>query len=100
MQVVPLDTEGRMSNWQPIATAPRDGTEVLCTWVHDIDGRRWWSGHVHVLAYWPNWHDEGKGAWVLDGDFATKFDPDGIHHEPPYNCSEPTHWMPLPEPPK
>jgi hypothetical protein len=87
----------RQRQWQPIDTAPKDGRDVLCTWVHTFaDGRQVWLKVMHVLAYWPNWHGEGRGAWVLDGDFATKFDPDGWHHTPPIDGGAPTHWMPLP----
>ena len=65
-----------MSEWQPISTAPRDGTRVL-------------------LGY-----SEGDwiGAWVSystvsNGGYRLTFDEmfDGV---------EPTHWAPLPEPPK
>ena len=87
--------------WQPITTAPRDGTPILCTWVWtDSTGISRWSGHMHVLAYCPHWYAEGHGAWVLDGDFATHFVPDGLHETPPTVYGEPTHWMPLPAPPQ
>jgi hypothetical protein len=55
---------------------------------------------MHVLAYVPDWHGEGRGAWVLNGDFHVHFEPDGIHETPPTAYGEPTHWMPLPEPPQ
>jgi hypothetical protein len=69
-----------MSDWQPIETAPTDGTNVLIAEVsrgslgeayydYNADQKRW---------YWAN-----TGA----GDYP---DP----HEP-----SPTHWMPLPAPP-
>jgi hypothetical protein len=59
--------------WQPIETAPKDGTRVLA-W----DG---WS--VQTLEYW-----DGNEEWgqVGDSDRLT--------------VSYPTHWMPLPSPPK
>lgn len=86
--------------WQPISTAPRDGREILCTWIHELsDGRTHWAGVMHVLSWWPHWHGEGQGAWVLDGDFAARFEPDGIHQTPPVEGGEPTHWMPLPPSP-
>ncbi|MGE3537952.1 MAG: hypothetical protein AB7N91_11040 [Candidatus Tectimicrobiota bacterium] len=88
-------------HWQPIATAPRDGTYVLCTWVwsDSESGQQHWSGDMHVLAYFPHWHGDGQGAWVLNGDFAAHFAPDGIHETPPTCYGEPTHWRPLPAPP-
>ena len=59
-----------MTECQPIETAPKDGTYVLCA--HK-------GGHINILqftniggGYWRNEH----GRW------------------------SPTHWMPLPEPPQ
>ncbi len=58
-------------NWQPIGSAPRDGSPV---WVKDETSKCGW-------AYFdaPNWvwaGDKGKVAWFIE------------------------EWMPLPEPPK
>lgn len=68
-----------MSEWQPIETAPKDGTSVL-TWgcVHD-------DGGVHMFET-PSFQLSrfGETGWVSAAL--------GTH--------EPTHWMPLPEPPK
>jgi hypothetical protein len=63
-----------MTTWQDIATAPRDGTAVLAT--HAV-----WEYPVVSLFYthWMSWQD------ALNG----------------YGLSpQPSHWMPLPEPPK
>ena len=64
-----------MIQWQPIETAPKDGTDILC----------YERGHPKIpedngfmaVAHWSNgtWSEDVSG-WV-----------------------EPTHWMPLPEPP-
>ena len=69
-------------NWQPIETAPKDGTQIL-VW----DGNNFnvsWYGYPSV--------SERYKAFIYGeavGD---------------YNCFsevyEPTHWMPLPEPPQ
>lgn len=61
--------------WQPIETAPMDGTHVLT-----------WNGRWIAVSYWsakdfynaPAWHD-------------TRSDVNHIDH--------PTHWMPLPAAP-
>ena len=87
--------------WQPIETAPKDGREILCTWVYVMrDGSWHWSNVMHVLSWFPDWHGKGIGSWVLDGDFGIRFEPDGVHETPPVGNWEPTHWMPLPEPPQ
>jgi len=54
--------------WQPIETAPKDGTEILC-WVLGCDEHQvlWWSEH----DCWKRWGDT-------------------------YEHYSPTHWMPLP----
>lgn len=57
-------------NWQPISTAPKDGTLILtCDAYHSMAVLYW----RHQLKHWDNCFD-------LE------------------DC-EPTHWMPLPPPP-
>ena len=58
------------ARWQPIDTAPRDGTNILT-----------WDGHSISIACWL----DIMGDWWGDDDCAL--------------CSTPTHWMPLPQPP-
>lgn len=66
-------------NWQPIETAPKDGTRILI-----------FNGNT-LSAYWYKFVSKQGGSWQLteaggyagDGDLS----------------SEPTHWMPLPEAP-
>lgn len=63
-----------MSEWQPIETAPKDGTEIVG---HDAK-----TGTSHVTCVW-------RGGW---------YDPDDHYYsEAPEFI--PTHWMPLPPPP-
>ena len=62
-----------MSEWQPIETAPKDGGEVLL-----------WQEGWGVIRGW------------YSGDDKTWYGP-GAHDSEP--C-RPTHWMPLPRPPK
>ena len=74
-----------MSEWQPIKTAPRDRTRVLVTW----SGTYACSHHVRVACFdFPEPHSK-KRAWCGDGEqtFGNQL-------------IRPTHWMPLPEPPK
>ena len=75
-----------MSEWQPIETAPKDGTEILLLkeirWVNgdSKDGR---IGNGYWIA--PYWFEQKTEIWRSRID--TWID-------------APTHWMPLPEPPK
>jgi hypothetical protein len=72
-----------MGEWQPIETAPKDGTPVL------LHGRfrRYRRGWTTVLATWSTFssrpdatdHDWISGLSRVDADW--------------------THWMPLPAPP-
>ena len=68
--------------WQPIETAPKDGTKVLlhcvgggpftpCEWIED--------GLISEEGFW-SW-------WQADPVFFVE-------------VKNPTHWMPLPEPPQ
>lgn len=58
------------NNWQPISTAPKDGTAILV----------YIGGNIEAVAV-TQWED---GAWSW---------PDYVRYQP-------THWQPLPEPPQ
>ena len=71
-----------MSNWQPIDTAPKDGTDILLFRSGAVHRGRWEKQRYHERPkpYWSDDLERGLGViW----------------------CREhpPTHWMPLPEPP-
>ncbi len=68
-----------MSEWQPIETSPKDGTDVL---VYE-------PGYVVAILHWHT--VKTKTAASYPGYWT---DGDGL------NWYKPTHWMPLPEPPK
>ena len=73
-----------MSEWQPIETAPKDGSVVLATW-----------GDLVVMA---TFHCEGSSSDVYavavpDKEFFQ-------WHEMVNRLFRPTHWKPLPQPPK
>lgn len=78
-----------MSEWQPIATAPKDGSWVLLSGGYIDYG---WDAednpHCVVGQSYAsrNWGDCWQFAWYDSGYY-------GIYNNP-------THWMPLPEPPK
>jgi hypothetical protein len=81
--------------WQPIETAPKDGTKVLVLF----------NGEPHVAQYAPIWSPENK-RWMVnhprwradDMQMVSEIDPN--EHQIAYGMKGPTHWMPLPEPPK
>ena len=102
-----------MTEWMPIETAPRDGTKILGWCIHEADpyhlegGKRLTKygahaeglGHVengpHILVWGGGFDDstwESAGAHIPDWWFQY-----GSSFEVPAN---PTHWMPLPEPPE
>lgn len=58
--------------WQEIATAPKDGREVLLWWPY-------WSNRP-TIGYWKH------PAWIAENALDS--------------LPEPTHWMHLPEPPR
>jgi hypothetical protein len=62
--------------WQPIETAPKDGTHILAWPCWDIVYVVKWTNRGQYGSYWV----EASGEEYSDAD--------------------PTHWMPLPEPPK
>jgi hypothetical protein len=77
-----------MGEWQPIETAPKDGTKLLMSVF--FPGDTICEPFTEVtIGYW----DHGN---ALD-------DPESIwHREPDWDVptiGDPTHWMPLPAPP-
>lgn len=74
-------------NWQPIETAPKDGTDIIVMYMH-IE-----TQIVHA-AFWL----DGEGVDAVDvGWWSYKYSEVGRVHLTEWMA--PTHWMPLPEPP-
>tara|TARA_Y100000310_G_scaffold63233_1_gene58530 strand:- start:2296 stop:2508 length:213 start_codon:yes stop_codon:yes gene_type:complete len=67
--------------WQPIDTAPKDGTEIL---VYGRSKKERWQ--MFTVVFWQ------YNCWTLTetGGYAEDSDP----------SLDPTHWMPLPDPPE
>ena len=74
--------------WQPIETAPKDGKSIIAYFP--------WGNFVCV-AWWTSRSAGNKPGprWILSYGRSAGVRPlCGSAHQ------EPTHWMPLPEPPK
>lgn len=71
-----------MADWQPIETAPKDGTEVLLFTRSDVGPEK---------DYWESFGDPHFST-VQIGAFE-----DGKWHQNVIGGA--THWMPLPSPP-
>ena len=72
-----------MTDWQPIETAPKDGTNILA-WPCS-DG--WGDEYFPYVVQWVDANEYHEGMWrEAAGE--------------KYDWFNPTHWMPLPEPPK
>ena len=74
-----------MSEWQPIETAPKDGTAILASGVNLGTG----PGRHYAVCSWEHCAEPRPEDW--SGWYET--DGDGG----PYPWL--THWMPLPAPP-
>jgi hypothetical protein len=117
-----------MSEWQPIETAPKDGTRVLITDGTLMTAAKWWyyeepattslgygdpktgvpeggwpkhPGHIWSMDDVPN-PSAGKRRWSWYQDNPIAFSEDdgvGPDYDGHFDDLKPTHWMPLPEPP-
>lgn len=91
---VRADTAG----WQPIETAPKDGTRVLLftTTAGDAELTEYLEagGDDEIplervqLGIWDNGNDSDDPMWMRPADWQTE------------TIGNPTHWMPLPAPPE
>ena len=73
--------------WQPIETAPKDGTRILVSFG---------TMGIYAVAWEESAYDEFK-LWCVDDNKHGPYYLRGYSDEGPRS---PTHWMPLPDPPK
>ena len=71
-----------MSEWQPIETAPKDGSSIIV-----CDSK---IGFVCEACWWDSWYsNKNNTGWMI-----ANCDEEYGHY------IDATHWMPLPAPPK
>ena len=75
-----------MTEWRDIATAPKDGTEILAYEAGDFSIVKW--ARVNRSMGWQCMGDGCSAVEYMD-DFGTG-----------YLQAYPSHWMPLPEAPQ
>lgn len=68
-------------DWQPIETAPKDGTVIVATWQDTWADVGTKSPHIHI-----------EGMYFAEGSWWYSYDGDGPSRPP-------THWMPRPDAP-
>jgi len=73
-----------MQNWQPIETAPKDGTKIL---VHQ-------AGDTYITAWIEDVYTAQGGKGGPSGWFSGRYD-DNWGDRPSFD--HPTHWMRIPE---
>lgn len=93
--------------WQPIETAPKDGPIlVYCPEGVEIPERTYcWPKDMTMHVLIAHWHAPDRRTHDEAGWYApfTEFD-GGVYDDP--SCEfesvrlDPTHWMPLPDPPE
>jgi uncharacterized protein DUF551 len=79
-----------MSEWQPIETAPKDGTWILGWMPYDSGGGE--AGFAYVMAYSKFGNEAAR----------VRYGGEGYWHEAGGEADwmlGPTHWMPLPKAP-
>lgn len=77
-----------MTEWQPIETAPRDGTKIALLIPYkphpEVDAGYWEPLEDSDDPWIPDWGKRDGGCFRFTGD-------DGAYD------IQPTHWMPIPQ---
>lgn len=77
------------ATWQPISTAPKDGTKILISEGGELYAA-WWDDKFNTTVF-KNGGIKHRGAWT-DGAVLSF----GYEETKSY---KPTHWTPLPQAP-
>lgn len=81
-----------MNDWRPIATAPRDGTQILLWAPRDHLPERGYMKVGHFQS------DNEGGIYDQEGWSDGSYDDYAVG--PSWNPMDATHWMPLPKEPQ
>ena len=85
-KLIPIYADPVSVNWQPIETAPKNGTPILGYMPatefdsEEIEVIRWECTSYNTEPVWAYGYEDNEYGFRS-------------------NFGEPTHWMPLPEPP-
>lgn len=82
-----------MSEWQPIDSAPKDGTWILLSGGEINDDWNAPADPPVVCGQWTNWLN---GDTIPEGRWQFAWYDGGFYGE----YQNPTHWMPAPKPPR
>jgi hypothetical protein len=95
-------------DWRPIATAPRDGSILILylgedierTYVSPKEAARYCLGFFEVAD--PEWGRRGEWLSIESAEETWGYGSELTGPMTDTSCipCKPTHWMPLPEPPK
>ena len=89
----------QVSEWRPIETAPKDGTEVLVY----VEVATVPVAHIAFYRSAEQWETEGQycGGWdsVEEWEGWWSYVRHSVTQEKLDDITTPTHWMPLPSPP-
>lgn len=84
-----------VNEWQPIDTAPKDGTPIVV----------WHNGDYHIARWSPLWTENNKTWLVRHPDWTgghptivSEIEPNEFQRRA--GLTGPTHWMPLPAAPQ
>jgi len=99
---------GLRMDWQPIETAPKDGTRIFAfglAYAELAENGRWFTAdtdrprepHMMVIQWKEFWYDRE----IDNGDGTYRKEPhlSSAYWSPEPGAFRPTHWMPLPPDP-